>query len=246
MISVLALVVAMGVVSCSSSGSGTQPPTASPHSASVSPASPSASPTPTVPTQLTGSQLAVALLTPDQFPAGFAIGTSATLDSGTSLTTAAPLHNPQHLTCAQLITTLWRPGFGETAMATNLVYSNASGESYAEAVYQFASSGQAAAFYQDLSATWSACHVIVADITKNLVGRMTVVPQTAPSGLGAQDFSVSMVGIEARRLNQTVTVVRDGDDVFLGSASRLGASPPTDLDITKLLHKLIDAVAAAG
>ncbi|MBR7832240.1 hypothetical protein KDL01_03160 [Actinospica durhamensis] len=186
------------------------------------------------------------LLTPDQFPAGFASSATAALDSGGSITTAAPLHDPQHLSCPQLVTDLWRPGFGETAMATNLVFNNATSESYSEAVYQFASSGLADVFYDDLSATWSSCRTIVADLTPTEVGRMAVLPATAPSGLGVQDFAVTMDGTEGRRLSQTVTVVREGVDVYLGAASRLGTKQPTDLSSAALLHELIGSVSESG
>lgn len=214
----------------SSSFARSGPPTSAPPSASA------------VPGQLTGSQLAVALLTPDRFPPGFAVSATATLDSGNALTTAAPAHDPQHLTCAELITDLGRPGFGETAMATNLLFDNATGEAYSAEVYQFASSGLADVFYDDLSATWAACPVIVAAITPTETGRMAATPRTAPRGLGVQDFAMAMVGTEGRRLTQSVTVVRDGVDVYLGTAGRLGTRQPTDLDSTALLRDLIESV----
>lgn len=198
------------------------------------------------PTQVTGSQLAAVLLTPAQFPAGFATDSTAALDSGGSITTAAAVHDPHNLSCPALLNDLWRPGFGETAMATNGVADTATGEVYAEAVYQFASSGTADVFYEGLAATWPACGMIVATLTPTEVGRLTVAPTTAPSGLGVQDFAVTMSGTEGVYLSETVTVVRDGVDVYLGTAGRIGGRQPTDLDSAALLHELIANVTDLG
>lgn len=131
-------------------------------------------------------------------------------------------------------------------MATNGVADTASGEVYAEAVYQFASSGAADVFYDGLAATWPSCGMIVSTLTPTEVGRLTVAPTTAPSGLGMQDFAVTMSGTEGVYLSETVTVVRDGVDVYLGTAGRIGGRQPTDLDSATLLHELIASVAALG
>jgi hypothetical protein len=108
-------------------------------------------------------------------------------------------------------------------MATNGVTDSSTDEVYSEAVYQFANSGAADVFYDGLAATWSACHLIVANVTPTEVGRMTVTPIVAPSGVGVQDFAVTMTGTEGIHLSETETVAREGVDVYMAVAGRTAA-----------------------
>ena len=207
---------------------------------------PSSSPSPPGPAQATGSRLAAVLLSSAQFPPGFADDPTADLDSGGAITTAAPLHDPQHLSCPELLNDLWRPGFGETAMATNAVADQSTGEVYSEAVYQFASSGVADVFYDGLAATWAACHLIVTNVSPTEVGRLTVTPTAAPGGLGVQDFAVTMTGDEGAHLSETETVAREGVDVYMAVAGRIGYTQPSDLHSATLLQQLITNVNDLG
>lgn len=245
---VLAATVALAGCSGAKSGptgSGTTPP-----------ASPSAAPaaaTPTTPpvsnTQLTGKQLAAALLTSSDVPAaGFTVDAGSS-DSGGSLTTAKAKFAPATMSCADLQNDLGGGGFGETAWSTDGLIYPAGKEILTDTVYQFADSQAADAFYSALNArvNSAACRTVTIELQSfSTTFTVTVVP--AQPGVGQEDFANTQIGTVNGKPNAlVVTVALDGPDVLMVGADKQDHSTvAADVDTGSLLAKLIAKVAAAG
>ena len=244
----LALSVPLAVAGCSSSGSGSKGATSSPGTASSSAAgSPSASSPSTAASssaaQLTGSKLAALLLPTSALPAGFAPSSGAAVDSGASLTTAAAKFSIGSLSCNDIVNDFGQAGFGESAMAFNVLANSANGEIFEEAVYQFATPTGASAFYDGLKDKWPSCGTFAANDGSGDTGNLTVAGASAPSGLGQEDFGFTMKGTSSgTNLDEGNTVVLDGSDVYAVSTGEQGTTLPTDLDQASLTQKLISSI----
>ena len=249
-VSCLALSLPLAVVGCSSSGSkaatGSQN-TATPTAAAASSASsPSAAASGSA-GQLTGTQLAALLLQATDLPSGFAPSTGAEVDSGGSLTTNGLVKYPfPTLSCADLVNDFGQAGFGESAMAANVLANSTNGEIFEEAVYQFPTADDANNFYTELKNKWPACGTISVSDSSGDSGSFTVTPESAPSGLGQQDFAFTMKGTSSgSEIAEGSTIVLDGTDVYAINPGEQGPDVPTDLDPATLAKKLITNVSTA-
>ncbi len=115
------------------------------------------------PAQLTGTQLAAALVPGPAFPRGYRYDNSASFNSGSHLETGRAKYKLTSLSCANFSNNYGRTGFGETAVAGNsystLVdnYTANSGGAYDQTVYQFASADTARSFWSGLHSTIARC-----------------------------------------------------------------------------------------
>lgn len=248
-ISCLALSVPLAVVGCSSSGSKNAAGSASSAAAGASSASsPSAaaSTSSASAAQLTGTKLASLLLTTSDVPSGFAPSSGAAVNSGASLATATAKYLPASLSCNELVNDFGQTGFGESAMAFNVLANSTNGEIFEEAVYQFATPAAASTFYTTLKTKWLSCGTFTANDGSGDTGNLTVASTSAPSGLGQQDFGFTMKGTTSgAKLTEGNTIVLDGADVYAASTGEQGAALPTDLDLATLTQKLMTSVSGS-
>jgi hypothetical protein len=236
---IAALPLALAGCSSSKSGSGTAG-TGGP--AAVT--SPATAPS----TQLTGTQLAGALLSGSDIGSGFTSDKSSAVDSGGSLTTAAAKFKPAAISCADLLNDLGEAGFGESAMADDSVPNNTTGELVNEVVYQFSSASAANVFFTSLEAKWNSCGSFTeSDPSSGKSGKVSIVTQSAPAGLGDMAFANSMsVSMGSVSLSGVNLAVLKGVDVFVVAPGKMGGGQPTDLSAQSLMEKLMAKVAALG
>jgi hypothetical protein len=178
------------------------------------------------PAQLTGAQLAARLLPPSAFPAGYKIVKSGTYNSGGHLEHGPAKHHLATFSCkTYIIKGLPRTGFGETATAGSIVTGKPG--AYQQVVFQFASSGQATAFYRQLYAFTLRCRTVTASfhgtvrlttqsLKKTHLGRL-------PAFLAKQTLFAA--GFPAT-INDTLTTVSGRDVVFIDAAGHKVPSKP--------------------
>lgn len=231
-----ALAATVALAGCSSAKSISDGPT---------PGTPSAPPISG--TQLTGSQLASAMLTGSDVPvSGFSAATGTDNNSGGSLTSAKAKLKLSTLSCADLQNALGEGGFGETAWSSNALFNGPSKEVLSETVYQFGDTAAANAFFTTLKARWNSCGTFTVS-SQGSNAKLTVTVVTAKSGVGQQDFANTMTGTENGNPAALVsTVALDGPDVLMVGADKIGTTVPTDIDSGSLLTKLITKITAAG
>jgi PknH-like extracellular domain len=235
----------LALAGCSGSSSGPKSATSS------SAAAPSASGASTAGSgstagQLTGSKLATLLLPVSALPSGFASSPGTAIDSGAALTTAAAKYSITSLSCNDLVNDFGQSGFGENAMAFNVLANSTNGEIFEEAVYQFATPAAASAFYTGLKDKWPSCGTFTANDGTGDSGNLTVAGASAPSGLGQEDFGLTMKGSSSGTdLAEGTTVALDGADVYAASAGAQSTTVPTDLDQAALMQKLISSVSGS-
>jgi len=111
------------------------------------------------PVQLTGTQLAAALLPGSTFfPDGEArLDKAATTNSGRRLEHARTRHNLAAIGCTALFIDIGYRGFGESAMAASAYIVNGTYAAFWQSVYQFTSSASARSFFTATRAAWLRC-----------------------------------------------------------------------------------------
>ena len=193
------------------------------------------------PAQLTGAQLASRLLPPSAFPAGYKIVKSGTYNSGGHLEHGPAQHHLATFSCkTYIVKGLPRTGFGETATAASIV--NGKPGAYQQAVFQFATSAQATAFYRQLYAFTVRCRTVTASfhgtvrlttqsLKKTHLGRL-------PAFLAKQTLSAT--GFPAT-INDTLTTVSGRDVVFIDAAGQKAPTKPAlrtavQSLVTRILH----------
>jgi hypothetical protein len=199
--------------------------------------------------QVTGNQLKSALLPASYFGSGSTV--SGVFSSGRHLENLPASLKPAKLSCADFWALYDAPGYGETSLASdevnpNVNVSQGQGDSYVQAVYQFANSHKAAAFYGAEEARFAACRSY-----KESGGGSTfdVTQSVSKTHLdGHQAFLVTQAetfpssgGVVLRP--QTL-VTTDGADVFMVQTTVIvgnGPATPSDAAVTA---RLITRVAA--
>jgi hypothetical protein len=194
--------------------------------------------------QLTGTQLAGALLGAADVPADFGTDSGSAVDSGGQLSTVAAKYKPASMSCTDLLNDIGKAGFGETAMASDEMENDDSGEMLDQDVYQFASATDANVFFTSLQAKWNSCGTFTeADSS----GKVTITAASTPAGLGDMVFANTMSVVTAdTTLTGTNMAVLSGFDVFLIGPGKIGTTQPADLSPQALIVKLMTKVAAAG
>jgi hypothetical protein len=122
-------------------------------------------------TQLTGTQLAAALVPGSAFPRGYRYDNSNSFNSGNRLETGPVKYPLASVSCSDFSNNFGQPGFGETAMAGNdystFVYVKIpkSDNEYAQATYQFTSTSAARTW-------WRALHSALVRCLRALIARV--------------------------------------------------------------------------
>jgi hypothetical protein len=194
--------------------------------------------------QLTGAQLASALLPASSFPSGYKIVKSGTYSSGRGLEHAPAKYHLATLSCKKYIVSgLPRTGFGETATAGSTVNNQRLG-AYQQTVFQFASSGQAGSFYRQLYAFTVRCRSVTATFAGGTVKLTTQSLNKTHLGRGPAFLArqtLTATGFPAT-INDTMFTVA-GTDVYVIDAA--GQKPPSKPAVPAALLHLIARVQAA-
>ncbi|MGW4393724.1 hypothetical protein ACWEHA_00395 [Amycolatopsis nivea] len=114
--------------------------------------------------QLTGAQLAAALVPQSSFPDDMGVAAGSEVTSGAATSTAQPQHNLAAMSCtdwsALLLKTTFVPGFGESAFAANSHATEPDRQQAVyvdQAIYQFPSAAAASEFFAGLRRVLSGC-----------------------------------------------------------------------------------------
>ena len=186
--------------------------------------------------QLTGTQLASALLPASYFGSGYKVVAFGHYNSGGRLEQGQARYHLATFSCQKYLNNgLPHTGLGETATA-GIVVNNTRLGAYQQAVWQFSSSSRAAAFYQQMYAFTGRCRTI------------TIKTGTSTAGLTTQSLTKTRLGghpafqaVQTETatgfpatVNDTLVTVA-GTDVFLIDAA--GQKPPTKpTPATVVLH----------
>jgi len=195
--------------------------------------------------QLTGSQLAAALLPARTFPPGYRYDKSTSHESGKRLETGKAKYHMASISCTTLSNVYGDSGFGETAIATNsystLVdnFTATSGAAFAQTVYQFASASAARSFWQGIRSVAVRCPGFGLATLGHGTERIVKVSIRGMQAFQA-DFSGSVAPLGTIRV-QSLIVAR-GQDVIetdaMGIARTVPASPSVRTLMTRLLARI--------
>ena len=193
--------------------------------------------------QLTGSQLAAALLPAGTFPRGYRYDDSTSHESGKRLETGKAKYHLASISCSTLSNVYGESGFGETAVATNS-YSTlvdnltaTSGAAFAQTVYQFASANAARSFWLGIRSVVVRCPGFgLATHLGHSTERIVTVSIRGTQAFQA-DFSVSLAPLGTIGL-QSLVVVR-GQDVIEIDAMGLGRAVPASPSLCTLMTRLL-------
>lgn len=201
------------------------------------------------PVQVTGKQLKSALLPPSDFEADY--HTSYTSNSGGSLEHYT-LNKIPSMSC----TDFWNAigivdSFGETSFAIDQVGPKTGAvpvqEVFSESVYQFASTGAAASFYNEMTAKYRSCRVTTESDTKGGTLKYTLHSQSTKRVGGHQAVQLieylSDSTVQGPPLVTYVLWTIDGTDAYMISTILLNTTSPRPSQ-SSLTLKLIARVGA--
>jgi hypothetical protein len=199
--------------------------------------------------QLTGRQLAAALVPVSALPRGYQLMRNARSDSGGRLETAAARYDLASMSCAAINDDNGRAGFGESAIAEAGYFRHVSGSSGTglfQQVYQFRTTNAAASFWRGLRAIVIRCPGLGAAAAPD-PGKITQRVFAVPDGRD-QAFEADLTETEPQfgAVNTAVLVVVAGDDVFSVGITGYSGPAPADPSAWTLMNELIARVQAAG
>jgi hypothetical protein len=195
------------------------------------------------PAQLTGTHLHAALLPASYFPSGYQVEKIENYSSGAKLEHGQARYHLATFSCQKwLVFAFPETGFGETATAADII-SRAGSQAYAQTVFQFATSAQAATFYRQMYAFTQRCRTITASF-HGKVGLTTKFIKQEHVGRYAAFRALQTETATGFRptLNDTTTVLA-GTDVYQLDAA--GQTVPATPAVPAALLHLIARVQAA-
>ena len=195
------------------------------------------------PRQLTGTQLASALLPASYFPAGYKVERSDTYNSGGRLEQGPARYNIATMSCKAFNNAFGKKGFGESAIATNFLsdtQGNNSGSlrlaAFGQLVYQFRTPGLATGFFRALPGAFVRCQPIV--------GLGLRILRAAPvDGHPAFQINATTSSVPVKN-SEILLVSAAGPDLFITAQISLNESPPSSPTARTVLAKLIPHVLA--
>jgi hypothetical protein len=199
--------------------------------------------------QLTGRQLAAALVPASALPGGYQLMRNSRQASGSRLETAAARYDLATMSCAAISDDNGRAGFGESAFAEDAHFLNASGlpsTGLLQQVYQFRAGQAAASFWRGLRATFIRCPGLGAATAPDQ-GKITQRVFAVRYGRGqAFEADVTVTGLPGGTVNTDTLVVVAGDDVFTVESLGYSRPVPADPPARTLMNELIARVQVAA
>jgi hypothetical protein len=205
--------------------------------AAVAPLAPLAAST--TPRQLTGTQLASALLPASYFPAGYKVDHSNDYNSGSRLERGPARYNIARISCKTFNNAVGKKGFGESAIATDF-FAQSEGNSFrldafGQLVYQFRAPGMATEFFRALPRVFARC--------PDSAGARLRISRAAPVD-GHQAFQISVATSVPVKSSETLLVSAAGPDLFVTAQISLNEPAPSSPTARTLLARLIPHVLA--
>jgi hypothetical protein len=193
--------------------------------------SPAAQAAPSRGVQLTGTQILSALLPPSYFPRGYKLLKSSVISSGSRLVVSPAKYNLATMSCRTFLVNFPNHGLGATATAGDVIANRGVTQAYTQVVYQFASTGRAAAFYRAMYALYARCRSVRVTVSGSTFA-LTTQSLTRTRVGGHQTFYVDdTIRVSGPNKNLNGTTVNHGVFTFAGtdlfSVDALGAGPPT-------------------
>jgi hypothetical protein len=209
--------------------------------------------------QLTGTALKSALLPLSGFPAGYAVDTQGSSDSGSSLLSGTSSPTPTQGDCEQLVSDTMSFPPGLTAGATQELHSTTGHSSefhqtlLVQAIFQFSTPSMAAGFIDSLRSAFARCP-LVTDTADGITAVYRSTTEPAPPVAGHQALLLRHTGTVSRALRHTDRVpavtaaiyTLDGTDVYLAVAGSVGVPFPAQVSLPEITTKLIARVQALG
>jgi hypothetical protein len=192
------------------------------------------------PAQLTGARLATAL--PTTAFHGYAVTSQA--DSGKKLETGQATLHPRLMPCDRFAAATEHAGFGETAFASDTYgklfggFGTASGQSFRQMVYQFATPHAAQFYFQQLRGVAGRCPGWRLQSTGGTDGGALAGTEQSPDGQ-ALEITAGAGSAQAEAL-----VVLNGADVIEVDATAFNRDVPAAPALGTLAHQLISRVHA--
>jgi hypothetical protein len=198
--------------------------------------------------QLTGRQLAAALVPVSALPRGYHSERYIGQASGDRLETAVARYDLATMSCAAIYEDDGRAGFGESAFAEAGYFryvSGSSGTGFVQQVYQFRTANAAASFWHGLRAIFVRCPGL-GEATSPDPGKITQRVVAARYGRDqAFEADETVTGLQAGAVNQGTLVVVAGDDVFTADVVGYSRPVPANPSARTLMSELIARVQAA-
>ena len=188
--------------------------------------------------QLTGKQLAAALLPASRFPSGVAVFQAP--DSGNRLESGARV-DLATASCGTFYASFNGPGLGESAFASRTYSTAGFAQQFTQAVYQLRNADSATTFFRHVRAGFSRCSSATVGITTISVRSLSAVPVSGHPSIQLNLTTVS--GGQTARLDLVVSVA--GLDVFDVINTGLQAPPPASPDPRTIMSELITRVRSA-
>ena len=241
---VFAALVTLGVSACNSPAVPAAQPAAS-TAASSAQGSPAPA-SPPVAGKLTGNDLRSALLPQSYFPPGYTLFQADVAAAGNGATATPAKASLASVSCDGFDQQFGKPGFGETAMASEGYSGNgsSSGSAFTQVIYQFATPTAAKAFVSGVQSLAVRCLSFPVSGTSGGTLSMQAQPTASVAGLPA--FRLTQTGTLA---GQSVTIdafAQDGPNVLVVAATGADASAPSVPALPVLLSSLQQRLAAAG
>ena len=172
------------------------------------------------PAQLTGTHLHAALLPASYFPSGYKVEKIENYSSGSKLEHKPAKYHLATFSCQKwLVSGFPETGFGETATAADIISrpgtkARPGAQAYGQTVFQFATSGQASAFYRQMYAFTQRCRTVSASFHGKVGLTTTFIKKTHVGRYQAfrARQTETATGFHAT-LNDTTTVLA-GTDVY--------------------------------
>jgi hypothetical protein len=196
--------------------------------------------------QLSGTNLAAALLPVSDLPRGYRLARNSPDDSGTRLETTATKYHLATMNCATYYDAYGGTGFGETAFAevTFVDLAAGRGTGILQQVYQFRAASTALSFWHGLRAITARCPDLGFALRPGTIS--THLTSGEFPGYPAFRVYSAISGPQTGRVRTTTLIVAAGKDVFTVSGAGYSGPGPSDSSLRMLAEELIARVRTTG
>ena len=244
-VAAVAALVTLGISACHSSAVPAARPTVSTTASSAQGGPAPAGPP--VAGKLTGSDLRSVLLPQSYFPPGYTLFQAGVTAAGNGATAAPAKASLASVSCDGFDKQFAKPGFGETAMASEGYSGSGSsrGTAFTQVIYQFGTPAAAKAFTSGVQSLAVRC--LSFTVSGNSGGTLSMQAQPAAAVAGLTAFRLTQTGTLA---GQSVSIdelfAQDGPSVLVVAATGSATSAPSVPALPVLLSSLQQRLAAAA
>jgi hypothetical protein len=195
---------------------------------------------PVFPPQFTGTKLSSALLPSADFP-GFSVYPAGTYNTGSGVGDDQVSYYLDLMSCADYAKNFGNPGFGETALALNML-DNGSGQWFNQEIMQFTAPAGAMDYLAHTEQLLARCPSFSATLQEG-TNHFRVQVSTAPPVSGHQAILVKQSTASPETVEDQLFVA-DGADVCFVADMGFGAPMPPSPSLRSLAAKLVSKASA--